>query len=134
MGATLVIKAATTTRIRIDIDLDTDQGPIKGHFFGRGIIRDKDGLQALADELGELAEQAEDGDTKSNTSEVLLRRMYQGFDGLGNASGPLEGEEAWAEVLNGPLGVYLSNAAVAAYWAHFGNGARQGNSRPRRGR
>ena len=125
---TLIVKTAKTSPVRIELDLDTDIGPIKGHFTGHARIRSKKQLMEFADSLAKLAEEAPE-----NADETILREMFASFDGLGNESGPLSGDDAFVEVLTGLLSVHLTRLAMDAYWAHLG-GAREGNAPPRRAR
>ena len=125
---TLVIKTAALTPVRIELDLQTDAGPIKGHFTGHARIRSKPELKAFADRLAKLAE-----DGTEDADGIILREMYDRFEGLGNESGPLTGDAAFEEVLNGKLSVHLTRLALDAYWAQL-NGAREGNGRPQRAR
>lgn len=124
----LTTKVATTTPVKIEIDLDTNAGRIKGHFTGHARIRSKPQLKEFADRLQKLADDGAD-----DADGVILREMFTGFDGLANEDGPLTGDAAFEEVLNGPLSVPLTRLAMDAYWAQL-NGAREGNARPLRAR
>jgi hypothetical protein len=125
----LILKAAKTTPIRIDIDIDTDAGRIKGHFTGHAHIRSKAQLKEFAERLGKLA----DDGAAADADATILREMYERFDGLANESGPLSGDAAFSEILEGPLSVHLTRSALNAYWQHL-SGAREGNSQPARAR
>lgn len=124
----LIVKAAATTPIRIELDLDTNDGRIKGHFTGHARIRSKPQLKEFADRLAKLAE-----DGVEDADRIILTEMYESFDGLGNADGPLKGEAAFDEILSGPLSVHLTRLALDGYWSQL-NGGREGNVRPQRAR
>lgn len=124
----LIIKTAKTLPVRIDIDIDTNAGRIKGYFTGHAIIRSKPELQGFSEELQTLFA---DADPKAD--EIVLRRMYERFEGLANESGELDGEAAFREILEGPYSVALTGAAMERYWDAIAGG-RPGNSLRRRGR
>lgn len=124
----LIIKSAKTMPVRIDVDIDTDAGRIKGHFTGHAVVRSKDELRQFSEELRDLFESAE-----PKADEIVLRKMYERFDGLANESGALDGEAAFQEVLAGRYSVALTASAMECYWDAI-IGGRAGNSPRRRGR
>jgi hypothetical protein len=121
----LIIKSAKTAPIRIEIDLETDQGAIKGYFTGHAYIRSKPQLAELQQRFDAMAQQDM---APLVAEEKILREMYARFEGLANEAGPIEGDAAFAELLQGPLSVHLAKAATDAYWSFLSGSARQGNA------
>lgn len=128
----LVIKKATTTPIRIPISIPTDAGRIEGHFTGHAIVRSKqaaallvrDRLLAVKEKEGEADRLREEGNAEATYAmlqsiheleERAVRDMYASFEGLGNETGPLEGEAAFTEILTGQFSVQLTAAVQGAY-------------------
>lgn len=108
-AVTLKLKKINTTDVNIGINIPPD---IEGHFKGKAIIRSKE-------QMKELGKQLDDGFFE--TEEALLRSMYTGFSGLGDDEGkPLSDDEHWQSILHGPLGTYLTNAAIKQYFDQYG--------------
>lgn len=111
---TIAINDVKTHPLRVDINTSV----AKGYFTGHAIVRPKaeveDIRQAVMD--GEYEDREED----------LLRKMYESFDGFGDADG-------FEEILNGKASAYLTPSAISAYFEQFGE-ARKGNSKKRRSR
>lgn len=125
MKATLITKAIQTAAIKIQVAIPPEKPTIQGFITGHAIIRTRPEQQALLDKV-------DAGDYE--TEEQVLREMYTGFDGLGNeAKGDeaLTGDEAWTELLTGPLSGYLPTAAIQAYYAQYGDARRKNSKRLR---
>jgi hypothetical protein len=123
--ATLVTKAIQTAAIKIQVAIPPEKPTIQGFITGHAIIRTRPEQQALLEKVdaGEF-----------ETEEEVLREMYSGFDGLGNeANGDqaLTGEDAWNELLTGPLSGYLPTAAIQAYYGQYGDARRKNSKRLR---
>lgn len=124
MAVTLVIKKVQTAPLKIAVSVP---GLLSGHFTGHAKIRSKPDNKALL-------ERVEQGDFTDDDN-ALLHELYDSFEGLPNMSAgngeEAKGDDAWKEMLEGPLSSYLSSAATQAYYAQYGE-ARQGNSGRRR--
>lgn len=113
----LILKTAKTTPIPVDFDLETDAGRIKGTFTVHANIRDPKRIEAFTAQI----QSSDDAEEKS------LREMIHRIEGLGDESGPLEGDAAFAAVLSGPFALYLKPAVLDAYARHFTR-QREGNA------
>lgn len=63
----------------------------------------------------------------------FLKQIAVNIRGLGNKAGPIEGDAAFEECINGEWSAWLLPAIVSAYYEQFGEGRRK-NSGPSRGR
>ncbi len=124
--STFKIVTKATGPIRIDIAIPPEKPEIKGHFIGHAKIRSKADNKALLEKYS-------DWDGEGDADEAMVRELYDSFEGLGDDTGDLKGEAAFAAVLSGPLSAYLTPAVVGAYFEQYGD-ARMGNSRKRRSR
>lgn len=125
MKSTLITKAISTAAIKIQVAIPPEKPTVQGFFVGHAIIRSKPEQQALLDRVDNF---------EFETEEQILREMFTGFEGLGNeASGDnaLVGEDAWTELLTGPLSGYLPNAAIQAYYAQYADARRKNSKRLR---
>ena len=125
----MILKKVNTAAVTISLSIDTDAGKIEGSFVGHARIRSKkESMKMLDDALEAAAEgKIEDADAQ------LVTEIYERFDGLENESGKLEGQAAFAEVLEGQFSAYLIPACVRAYYQNIGESAR-GNSKRSRAR
>ncbi len=115
---TLTTKVIDTANIKITVAVPPENPQVKGYFTGKAIIRTKQANNDLFDRIEEST--VED-------DEAFVRELYTGFTGLGNANGPVVGdEESFQEVLTGPLSAYLVPAVIQAYYEQYGE-ARKGN-------
>lgn len=125
MKATLVTKAIQTVAIKIQVAVPPEKPEVQGFFIGNAIIRTRPEQQALLDRV-------DNGEFE--TEEQILREMYTGFEGLGteaNGDQALTGENAWSELLTGPLSGYLPTAAIQAYYAQYADARRKNSKRLR---
>ena len=125
----LVLKKASTTAIEIGISLMTDAGKVEGSFIGHARIRTKKDNKEMVERVLAQAESGEIDDADS----VLVREIYERFEGLGNDAGAITGEDAFTEVLEGQYSSALTVSAIRAYYEKIGESAR-GNSKPSRKR
>jgi hypothetical protein len=122
--ATLITKVIATAALTINIAIPPEKPTIQGCFIGHAIIRSKPEQQKLLDRVD---------NNEFETEEQVLREMFTGFDGIGREGSDqaLEGEEAWTELLTGPLSAFLMSAAMQAYFATYGDARRKNSKRLR---
>lgn len=111
---TIKIVEVKTHPIRVNVQTSA----ASGYFTGHAHVSTRAECEALRSAV--IDGEYEDRD------EELLRKMYDRFDGFGDADG-------FAEILNGTASAYLYPAATGAYFEQFGE-ARRGNSAKRRSR
>ncbi|MHB8679004.1 MAG: hypothetical protein ACYC7G_04620 [Rudaea sp.] len=117
MAVTLTVKKVETAPIKIQVDLNTDAGRITGYITGHAKIRSKAENVAFGEKLT-------NGDFPDDIS--VLREMYASVDGLGDDSGPIEGEAVWDFLQNDRIGSYIVPGLIKAYFSQY-NEARVGN-------
>jgi hypothetical protein len=122
--ATLITKVIATAELPIDVSIPDGKTTLKGRFIGHSIIRSKPEQQKLLDRVD---------NNEFDTEEQVLREMFTGFDGIGREGSDqaLEGDDAWAEVLTGPLSSFLVPAAMQGYFAQYGDARRKNSKRLR---
>jgi hypothetical protein len=124
MAVTLVMKKVKTAPLKI---MMSATGVLNGYFTGHAKLRSKPEIKVLSDRM-------ESEEFKDNDAD-FMHELFESFEGLPNSSAgdgsEAKGDEAWDEVLIGPFSSFLSQAAVQAYFAQYGE-ARQGNSARRR--
>jgi hypothetical protein len=125
----LVIKKANTIEIKINLDVETDTGRLKGTFSGVARLISKPAYREL---LLRLTDEQTRGEIE-DADEALIRAIYVRFDGLGNETGPLDGDAAFEEVLHGQFSQFLTTAVITEHTRHLQD-ASQGNFKTRRGR
>jgi hypothetical protein len=143
---TLILTKAGTTELKIPIGIPPEKPTITGWFTGVANILPKPFIKQLFDliaddELHEFIraddnyKHLHDRIDKQDISreELLLRIIYQGFDGIGNEKVLFEGEDAWNAVLSGEFSAYLTPAAMQRYYEQYGE-AQKGNSKKSRKR
>lgn len=127
MSVSFNLRPIATAPIKITIAIPPENPSMRGHFIGNAKLRSKVENKALL-------EKYQDYDGEGDADEAMVRELYDGFTGLGDAEGnALDGEAAFDAVLRGPLSAYLTPAVVQAYYEQYGE-ARQGNSAKRRSR
>ena len=139
----LIVKKATTTPIRVDISIPTDAGRMEGWFTGHAFVRSKEEGIAIAEARMEQIESAQaafrrakDADEPgadiallralAQIDEATIRGNFASFEGLGNAEGKLDGEDAFNEILHGQYSTQFTAAVIAAYGEKFKE-AKRGN-------
>lgn len=106
---TLQVKEITTLPLQIRLS----NAALSGYITGHARVRSKAEIKALGERLD--AGEFEDSD------DALLRELYESFEGLPDASDggfPFMAQSKWS--------AYLGQAAVQAYFEHYGE-ARRGN-------
>lgn len=116
---TLSLKKITTFPLKIDLVIPPQNPTIKGYITVDCKARSRD-------ENRELLDQGLD-------DAAFLREIAVNIRGLGNEDGAIEGDDAFKEVTEGQLSMYLLPAIVGAYYEQFGE-VRRKNSGPSRGR
>lgn len=121
-AVTIQLFEQATAEVKIPIKIPPR---IDGFFYGDAIIRSKDEMKKLSEELKDMGERAEDG-ADDGFDEALVRKLYTGFRGLGGPNKePITGEEAIREVVAGRFSSYLMGAAVTAYFQQYGAALQQ---------
>lgn len=114
-----------------DVTIPIKIGKINGSFIGEAIIRSKQEMQEMQDEVVRLAEEAEAqgktaADRDPEEDEAMLRRLYAGFRGLGdNSKTPITGDDAFTAICRGKYSSYLLPAAITAYYQQYGAALQQ---------
>lgn len=121
-----VTKKVLTTPIKISVAIPPENPQIKGSFIGHARVRTKGENKALLQRFDPY-------EGEGDADEVLIRELYERFEGIANEDGELTGDAAFKELLTGPLSAYLVPAVIQAYYEQYGE-ARQGNSKRSRGR